>query len=104
MRHYAKLQGLRLSDDGLEDRKTKRPVTPPCLTERDVFDRLGLEWREPEDRELPVRPITAGAGPVDEFGVLVDDEESASPSRGGQAFAGVDAEEETAIAAQLLHQ
>lgn len=103
MRHYAKLQGYRLSDNGLED-KTRRPLLPPCHTEADVFARLGLAWREPYDRELPVTPAVAEVGRIDEFGLLVHDEESSPHGRGGEAFAGVDAEDETAITAMLLRQ
>lgn len=74
MRHYAKLKGFTLSDNGLTHREGGRPVEPPCRTEADVFERLGLDWREPCDRELNVTPAAADGLPTradtDEFGVL----------------------------------
>lgn len=104
MRHYAKLKGFTLSDNGLEHRTgAKRSVSPPCLCEADVFARLGLEWREPNDRELQVTPIAAGGaagaaepGGVDEFCLLVDGSEHGAPDV--MPSAGADSDDDDAIA------
>eukprot|EP00752_Nemacystus_decipiens_P005447 g4937.t1 len=58
MRAFAKAKGLKLSDKGLfrVNRVNGKEVhkfddSYKCLHEKDVFAALGLEWREPKDRD-----------------------------------------------------
>lgn len=100
MRHYAKLKGLSLSDNGLKHRAGDKPVEPPCRTEAEIYERLGLDWREPCDRELNVAPADAeGAqarADADEFGVLDDEHEG-----GGAINQQPDSEDEAAVTTML---
>ncbi|CAM9611406.1 unnamed protein product [Ectocarpus sp. 12 AP-2014] len=57
MRSFAKIKGLKLSDKGLcrvntvNGEEVHRFPSYSCLREEDVFTALGLEWREPKDRD-----------------------------------------------------
>jgi len=62
MRHYAKAKGLHLGDHSLYWRKDGPSSELRCASERDVFDHLGLEWRDPNDRELAVTASGATDG------------------------------------------
>lgn len=58
LRLVATGKGLQLSDHGAvrRDKKGKGEVwkgdIPKCLTEKDVLDMLGVDWKEPKDRDL----------------------------------------------------
>lgn len=49
-------EGLNLSDHGAIPKKEKdviwtKPI-PTCLTERDIFNFIGLEYKTPQERDL----------------------------------------------------
>lgn len=58
MRHWAKLNGCRLSDRGLT---LPGGEELECHTEVEIFEALGLEWREPHERDC----VITLAGPAD---------------------------------------
>jgi DNA polymerase/3'-5' exonuclease PolX len=52
MRLYAKRKyNYMLSDHGLIDKNTERPIIYHPTSERDIFDVLGLQWKETNERE-----------------------------------------------------
>jgi len=70
MRHYAKAMGYSLSDHGLV-RAHKVGANNvvrgllnlrPVQTEQEIFAALGLDWREPVDRNCEVKPLPKAGG------------------------------------------
>ena len=70
MRHFAKAKGYSLSDHGLV-RAHKVGVNNvvrglvnlvPAKTEQDIFKALGLDFKEPIDRNCEVQPKAGGEG------------------------------------------
>mmetsp|Transcript_24235 Transcript_24235/g.71155 ORF Transcript_24235/g.71155 Transcript_24235/m.71155 type:complete len:598 (-) Transcript_24235:115-1908(-) len=51
MRLWAKKKGWSLSDKGLTRSKNDGVKAPPCTSEKDIFEALGLEYRTPEERD-----------------------------------------------------
>lgn len=58
IRLYCQKKGLTLSDTSLRPtvrvsrEKVHEGAPIPCATERDIFDAIGVPWREPEDRNI----------------------------------------------------
>jgi DNA polymerase/3'-5' exonuclease PolX len=69
MRLYAtRKHNYMLSDHGLVDKSTERPIICHPTSERDIFDVLGLQWKETNERECfdDVKPFddeVDGSGP-----------------------------------------
>ncbi|KAJ8614562.1 hypothetical protein CTAYLR_004075 [Chrysophaeum taylorii] len=63
MRYYAKKIGYSLSDQGLYERRPDgtKGRSIACKSEREVFEKLGLEFREPYERGVDVDRATVDA-------------------------------------------
>jgi DNA ligase (NAD+) len=61
MRAHALQMGLSLSEHGLKDVGSQRKLSLPVKTEKDIFDHLGLAYKEPVDRVNSRSVVARGA-------------------------------------------
>ena len=76
MRLYAtRKYNYKLSDHGLVDKSTERSIICHPTSERDIFDVLGLQWKEANERECfdDVEPYDSDNGDDDDNGKDDDD-------------------------------
>jgi len=84
MRERALVQGLTMNEHGfskMEGKKKGEPVTDTFTTEKDIFDYLGLEYKEPQERVDGKAVVLRAAAPPENVAANVPEKVAEPPKK-----------------------